>query len=826
MSVANAEQCLAILSRHARDEVGPLRLQELCTDTERVNSLVEVHNRSPGAVERYERSTAHLHRLHTHQQSQQSGGATISTSGSSDTGGTSTAATHHTATTPPKRFRSTTAVQAGESPFYPSVGSIDTSDHSNRLLLVDLSRNRMTVDTVNHLLRLARARDVRGFIRTLAWGWNDRFDPVVPLRSRKQGTSGGGPGSNPSDLRREGSTTSGAARHARFAEDVVKDGGGRGGTDNNFCGIASTSFADQSRGGGGRSGTGSVNSSPMRTSPSMHIALRAPAGAGMEMYLPDGTNALNGIHETWDRIMRLSDSIRRGKLRGASGKVLRDVVVVGRGVPVAALRFMYDALKRDADASLAAREGLTADHSSIKAVAADGASRLTGRPTTSHKESYSRRLRFVPSVDPVAAVEAISDLKPGSTYVITIIGARGDEETMQASQMLKRWLLAGLGSNRKEDQILDRHMLLVTGDERLARTTKSECTFLMPEYARCEAFTTFTAAALVPLSIVFGWNIVERILAGAHDMDAHFIETNPRHNLPVLLALVDFWNDAFLSSSGKLVTPFTDAFSSYATFLAAIQAQTCGPGAGRSGPPAARSAPAMIIDGGKFGNYDRVVYQSGRSFSSELILAMETQASSPAASKCLGAEGTENAIAAHDDLVCSFFAHADVLALGSTGSREEQGNALGSSTSLGLSSSRSFDAASPRSPLDGSNEVEDTADGNRPSTLMICGACDAFTCGQLVALAEHRAVISARLWDVDPFATFAPSHGTALRTKETERVKEKLHQLYERLARGDFGDEDQEFLSEGTKLNQATSTILWHYANRMRDQKMYVVDGS
>ena len=188
MSVANAEQCLAILSRHARDEVGPLRLQELCTDTERVNSLVEVHNRSPGAVERYERSTAHLHRLH--QQSQQLGGGTssTSTSGSSDTGGT--------AATPAKRYRSPTAIQAGESPFYPSVGSIDTSDHSNRLLLVDLSRNRMTVDTVNHLLRLARARDVRGFIRTLAWGWNDRFDPVVPLRSRKQGTSGGGPGSS------------------------------------------------------------------------------------------------------------------------------------------------------------------------------------------------------------------------------------------------------------------------------------------------------------------------------------------------------------------------------------------------------------------------------------------------------------------------------------------------------------------------------------------------------------------------------------------------------------------------------------------------------
>ena len=358
MSVANAEQCLAILSRHARDEVGPLRLQELCTDTERVNSLVEVHNRSPGAVERYDRSSAHRPRVH--QQSQGS-----SSDGAAGANTSSTGASTTSAGTPAKRHRSATAVQAGESPFYPSAGSIDTSDHGNRLLLVDLSRQRMTVDTVNHLLRLARARDVRGFTRTLAWGWNDRSDPVVPLRSRRGGAGAGAGGSKPDDLRREDSTTGGAStsRHARFAEDV-KDGGGRGGMDTNIHGIASTSFADQSRGGDGAS-------SAMRTSPSMHIALRAPAGAGMEMYLPDGTNALDGIHETWDRIVRLSDSIRRGKLRGASGKVLRDVVVVGRGVPVAALRFLYDALRRDADASLAAREGLTSEHSStIKAVAA------------------------------------------------------------------------------------------------------------------------------------------------------------------------------------------------------------------------------------------------------------------------------------------------------------------------------------------------------------------------------------------------------------------------------------------------------------------------
>eukprot|EP00957_Ditylum_brightwellii_P157158 11961493-Ditylum_brightwellii.AAC.1 len=81
------------------------------------------------------------------------------------------------------------------------------------------------------------------------------------------------------------------------------------------------------------------------------------------------------------------------------------------------------------------------------------------------------------------------------------------------------------------------------------------------------------------MSIVFGWRIVEKIIAGAHDLDTHFVETNPRHNLPVLLALADIWNDAFLHClAGRIVSPFTEALSSYPAFLAALESQTCGGG--------------------------------------------------------------------------------------------------------------------------------------------------------------------------------------------------------------------------------------------------------
>jgi len=89
-AAASPSQAWAILLRHAKEEIGPLRLQELCSDNDRVSSLVMVH----------------------------------------------------------------------------------TSNHGNlnRILLADLSRQRMTLETLNHLLRLASARDLKGFVKQLSWG--------------------------------------------------------------------------------------------------------------------------------------------------------------------------------------------------------------------------------------------------------------------------------------------------------------------------------------------------------------------------------------------------------------------------------------------------------------------------------------------------------------------------------------------------------------------------------------------------------------------------------------------------------------------------------
>eukprot|EP00980_Cylindrotheca_fusiformis_P003822 scaffold853_cov103-Cylindrotheca_fusiformis.AAC.2 len=608
----------------------------------------------------------------------------------------------------------------------------------DRMLVVDLSRQRMNLDTLNHLLRLASARGVRKYITRLAWGENDPDNPTLPNRTRN----------------RDRTKSKRLSKHSTGEDEL-----------------------------------------PIS---SFYLSLRAPEGS--KMLNADGTNALRKIHHEWDRIKQVSDSIRRGQLPGVTGSMLRDVVVVGRGVPVMALRFVYLALCKDETATIGRKAGLN-----------DINNRLRGG-------GGIRRIKFLTSVDPVRAAGVVGALDPATTIVISI-ALTGTEETSIATNTLKTWLLQSLGNGRKTESVLSKHMMLVTGNRKISTDLKRESLFFIPESTGSEPFSTFTAASLLvglqrikfllvlpntnhlnfaglnsqhsqPLSIVFGWPITKHFLDGAHTMDSHFVDSNPRHNLPVLLALTDLWNSLLLKSNGRIMSPFVEALAAYPAFCATIEAQTCGSAS------TATHGSSMVIDGGLHHCYDKALYKAGGVLSSELVMAMDSQTLFNTSPTDVLSGMSDDVRRAQDLLVCSAFAHADELAFGSADG--------GHNTSY-----ESFDDSS-KSAL---------SDGNRPSSLLICDRCDAFACGQLAALAEHRAVVKARIWDVDPFAREV---GSSMRRTRTDGLKESLDKMYLDLATGEGLDNDNE-VAEGQPDNLSTRTMLRHYANKMKDQRTYAV---
>ena len=303
---------------------------------------------------------------------------------------------------------------------------------------------------------------------------------------------------------------------------------------------------------------------------------------------------------------------------------------------------------------------------------------------------------------------------------------------------------------------------------------------------------------------------MEEFLAGAHDMDKHFVDTNPRHNLPVLLALADVWNDTLLGTSTRVINPFSESMSGYPAFVAALEAQTCGhqgssAASGHSPlgvPETSLNRPtccSLVVDGGMDCIYDRSIYQSQRMVNSEIVAVMDNQVHFNTV-RVMGSSSMEDVHLAQDAVMCSLFAHCDELAFGSE--RNDGGSVLSSS-------SYSASAGSVHRSVD----TEASSEGNRPSMLLMAGKLDAFACGQLVALAEHRAVVKARIWGIDPFVR---ELGSSLRAGRAETIKEELHNLFTNKKQ----EEDPPTVVGGSNLGLSTKTLLEHYATLMQEARI------
>jgi len=673
---------------------------------------------------------------------------------------------------------------------------------SNSMLMIDLSRQRMTIETLNHLLRLASSRSIAEFIRQLSWGQNNPDDPILPIRFRSRNKD---PQSSAS--------ASSSSYHGEYGNKKNKEFSQR---------------RQQQRNQQQKQNQKHQNEPSLYSS---HMSLRVPSGQNFEMLAPDGTNALVDIHNNWDRIRRISESLRRGKLPGVTGGMIKDVVVVGRGLAIMALRFTYLALCKDEAATIARRAG------------------MDGRGNKGGGGKQQRRMKFLTTVDPIrAATLVVADSDPASTLVISIALAGEEEATMLATQTLQTWLLVNLGGQhgRLSEVILSKHTMMVTGNKELAAKNEAASVFVIPDHC-CEPYTTFTAASLLPLSIVFGWPIVEAFLAGGHDIDSHFVETNPRHNLPVLLALTDIWNDCLQSSdnsttnAGRIVTPYTEAFAGYPAFVAALESQICGrkkcdnndhkitsststsysssqnssfapTTVKKSRQSTSTSCSSIVIDGGLHGIYDRSLYQASKVIPSELVMTLDSQLSANGSlsssqqhqqyhkNKIQQRGGIEELHQSQDALIVSLFAHADELAFGSENNNNNRHNGNCDND--------------PSIVITGGGNASSGSDcGNRPSTILLCSKLDAFTCGQLVAMAEHRAVVKAWIWEIDPFQRIETK--TVLRSKRTESLKESLRKM---IYNGDDDDNDIEENEIG-ELNLSTRTILRHYANMVRGQR-------
>ena len=628
-------QAWSILRRHAREDIGDLRLQELCSDEDRIHALMEVF----------------------------------------------------------------------------------MSSNENSEIWIDFSRQRLTTDTLFHLLRLATSVQLRPYIRSLS--------------------------SNTTTTATTTATKSLRINTNEYGEDTNTTA-----SKNPYMMIRQTESSNEN-------------------------------------------NDSNHTLMEWNRIESLSEKIRRGQKRGISGSNLTNLLIMNCGsnqVVMKTIQFVVQALS----------------------VTNSGRDALCQHTTSKNP----RQVRFCHDFHPITLYQKLQDWNPSITMIILLCLDNDNHQQQQQQQSIvhffQQWLSKGTNTTsnntshttagkfwKKQMFIIQRGInTTTTTSASMSRMENNNVFFISPDLH--PATTTFTSAGLFPLSILFGWNYVAvPLLQGAHHMDVHFTNANPRHNLPVLLALVDIWNQVLSSNNDKIIPTIDPTLSGYSAMVLSMESHLHNK----------HQNPFYTDNDNNDGDFSMstssltTAKMNNPSLPTEFIVTMDSSS-------------THGALAA-------FNIHRD----------SNEVNNL--STCLAYADVLAFGFSSVVVPI---NFIEE--DGNRPSTIITYSHMNAYMCGQIIAMTEHRTLVTERLLYNQNYPSFTEANDTTLAIPSYQQIlKEKWIHMKNRLYSGKTAlpedDEEEEEEENGhatnnhfrnksnaiSQYNMATNIMMSHIVTRSVQQQ-------
>lgn len=461
----------------------------------------------------------------------------------------------------------------------------------------------------------------------------------------------------------------------------------------------------------------------------LHVALRASRDSVINS---DGKNVVPDVWQVLDKIKDFSERVRSGAWVGATGKALENVIAIGIGGSFLGPLFVHTALQTDPEAA---------------------------------QFASGRKLHFLANVDPIDVARNIAGLNPETTLVVVVSKTFTTAETMLNARTIREWISAALGP-----QAVAKHMVAVSTNltlvEKFGIDPNNAFAFwdwVGGRYSVC------SAVGVLPLSLQYGFAVVEKFLKGASSIDQHFHSAPFEKNLPVLLGLLSVWNVSFLGYPARAILPYSQALEKLAPHIQQVSMESNGKGVSIDGVPLPYEAGE--IDFGEPGtNGQHSFYQlihQGRVIPCDFIGVVESQ--QPV---YLKGEVVSN----HDELMSNFFAQPDALAYGKTPEQLLKENV-------------------PNHLI-----THKTFSGNRPSLSLLLPSLNAYNIGQLLAIYEHRIAVEGFVWGINSFDQWGVELGKSLATQ----VRKQLH-----------GSRKKGEPIEG--FNFSTTTLLKRYLEASKD---------
>jgi len=357
----------------------------------------------------------------------------------------------------------------------------------------------------------------------------------------------------------------------------------------------------------------------------LHVALRMQRDQSVEE-VPD---AVENVHKVLDRISAFSDKVRSGLHKGHTGKNLRNFIIIGIGGSHLGSEYIFEALRQDASAK-AASEGFT--------------------------------LRFLANADPVDLHRAVHGLSMEETLFVIVSKTFTTAETMLNARSAKTHLLAHFGQDLTPEvqrQITGAHIAAVSTN--LKGTADfgilDENVFGFWDWVGGR-YSCASAVGVLPLSLFYSYPVMRQFLDGMNNMDNHFRnEKDTRKNLPLLLALVGWYNTFICEYNMRAIIPYSQGLMRFAAHMQQVDTESNGKSTSLDGALLDYECGPMVV-GEPGTNAQHSFFQllhQGRVIPIEFIGFAKSQTPIHQASEI---------VSNHDELMSNFFAQPDALALG------------------------------------------------------------------------------------------------------------------------------------------------------------------
>jgi glucose-6-phosphate isomerase len=289
----------------------------------------------------------------------------------------------------------------------------------------------------------------------------------------------------------------------------------------------------------------------------LHPALRAGAGG---RFAAKGEAVSDAVHAGRAKMKALTEAVRSGAARGATGKAFTTIVHIGIGGSDLGPRLVWEALK----------------------------------PLAPQID-----IRFAANVDPAEIEAALAGLDPATTLVVAVSKTFTTQETLANAEAARAWLRAALGEDGARA-----HFAAVSAapDRAVAFGIEPDRVFEFWDWVGGR-FSVWSAVGL-SCAIALGWEAFEGFLAGAAAMDAHFVSAPLERNAPVLLALAQIWNRNGMARGARAVVPYAQRLSLLPAFLQQLEMESNGKRVRADGRPVLRAtAPIVFGDAGTNGQH-------------------------------------------------------------------------------------------------------------------------------------------------------------------------------------------------------------------------------